>query len=195
MDRPYTEKVIVKFMQDGTQVAMTNIDANGVAKKDLPKGDYTFDSEGRIVFENKLVEENGGLYYYVNGVLTAAGLIELDGDYYYIRSNGQAAVGSYYVTRPNGLMETGYYEFGTDGKMIIEKEEEKKNGLVEENGGLFYYVDGVLTAAGLIELDGDYYYIRSNSQAAVGKYYVTRPNGLMEAGYYEFGADGKMILG
>lgn len=41
--QPYTEKVIVKFMQDGTQVAMANIDANGVVKKDLPQGDYTLD--------------------------------------------------------------------------------------------------------------------------------------------------------
>lgn len=42
-DRPYTEKVIVKFMQNGTQVAMANVDANGTAKKDLPAGDYTLD--------------------------------------------------------------------------------------------------------------------------------------------------------
>lgn len=42
-DNPYTEKVIVKFMQNGTQVAMANVDANGTAKKDLPAGDYTLD--------------------------------------------------------------------------------------------------------------------------------------------------------
>lgn len=43
LGNPYTEKVIVKFMQNGTQVAMANIDATGTAKKDLPKGDYTLD--------------------------------------------------------------------------------------------------------------------------------------------------------
>lgn len=42
-DNPYTEKVIVKFMQNGTQVAMANVDATGTAKKDLPVGDYTLD--------------------------------------------------------------------------------------------------------------------------------------------------------
>lgn len=42
-DRPYTEKLIVKFMQNGTQMAMANIDANGTASKDLPKGDYTLE--------------------------------------------------------------------------------------------------------------------------------------------------------
>lgn len=41
--QPYTEKIIVKFMQNGTQVAMTNIDANGVAQKELPKGEYTLE--------------------------------------------------------------------------------------------------------------------------------------------------------
>ena len=43
LGNPYTEKAIVKFMQDGTQVAMANSDATGTAKKDLPKGDYTLD--------------------------------------------------------------------------------------------------------------------------------------------------------
>lgn len=43
MGQPYTEKVIVKFMQNGTQVAMANIDATGTVKKDLPKGDYTLE--------------------------------------------------------------------------------------------------------------------------------------------------------
>lgn len=35
--------VIVKFMQNGTQAAMQPVDENGVAKKALPKGDYTLE--------------------------------------------------------------------------------------------------------------------------------------------------------
>lgn len=38
---PYTSGVIVKFMKDGTQVAMQPVDANGVATKELERGDYT----------------------------------------------------------------------------------------------------------------------------------------------------------
>ena len=38
---PYTQKVIVKFMQEGSQVAMATINDQGVATKELPKGDYT----------------------------------------------------------------------------------------------------------------------------------------------------------
>ena len=40
---PLTSGVIVKFMQDGTQVAMQSVDGNGVAKKELPKGNYTLE--------------------------------------------------------------------------------------------------------------------------------------------------------
>ena len=35
--------VIVKFMQSGKQIAMQPLDANGVATKTLPKGDYTLE--------------------------------------------------------------------------------------------------------------------------------------------------------
>lgn len=35
--------VIVKFMQNGKQIAMQPVDANGVATKTLPKGDYTIE--------------------------------------------------------------------------------------------------------------------------------------------------------
>ena len=36
-----TTGVVVKFMQNGEQVAMETVDASGVAAKELPKGDYT----------------------------------------------------------------------------------------------------------------------------------------------------------
>ncbi len=78
--------------------------------------------------------------------------------------------------------------------MIVQTDDtEKKNGLVEENGGLYYYVDGVLTYAGLIEIDGSYYYINSSCKAVTGRYWVYKTNGLITEGYYEFDTDGKMI--
>lgn len=43
LGQPYTEKVIVKFMSNGTQTAMAIVDGNGVASKELPKGDYTLE--------------------------------------------------------------------------------------------------------------------------------------------------------
>ena len=179
----------------------------------LEEGIYNFDNEGRIVFpeeqekKNGIVSENGSLYYYVDGVLTGAGLIQLDGDYYYVKtSTGEVVHGkSYWVTATNDLLPVGQYTFDADGKMIDppavdpdpkpEPDPEVKNGIVAENGSLYYYVDGVLTGAGLIRLDGDYYYVKtSNCEVVHGRsYWVTLTNGLLPAGLYSFGADGKMI--
>lgn len=41
LGNPYTTGVVVRFMQDGQQVAMQACDENGVATKTLPKGEYT----------------------------------------------------------------------------------------------------------------------------------------------------------
>ncbi len=200
----------------------------------LPSGQYTFDETGKMInppdggeveepdpptdpekpeIKNGIVSENGSLYYYVDGVLTGAGLIQLDGDYYYVRtSSGEVIHGrTYWVTATNGLLPSAQYTFDETGKMInppdggeVEEpdpptdpeEPEIKNGIVSENGSLYYYVDGVLTGAGLIQLDGDYYYVRtSNGEVVHGRtYWVTATNGLLPSAQYTFADDGKMIL-
>ena len=170
----------------------------------LEEGIYNFDNEGRIVFpeeqekKNGIVSENGSLYYYVDGVLTGAGLIQLNGDYYYVKtSTGEVIHGkSYWVTATNGLMPVGKYTFDSDGKMIDPPTPGPvKDGIVAENGSLYYYVDGVLTGAGLVQIDGDYYYVRtSNGEVIHGRsYWVTATNGLLPAGLYRFADDGKLI--
>ena len=71
---------------------------------------------------------------------------------------------------------------------------EVKNGIVSEDGELYYYVDGVKTYAGLIQIDGDYYYVNSSCKVVTTPHYwVNRSNGLLPAGFYDFGADGKMV--
>ena len=181
---------------------------NGLTFEDgtpIAPGYYYFDDNGVMFIKNGIVEENGSLYYYVNNVLTPAGLIKLGDDYYYVRtSNGEVIHGrSYWVTVTNGLLPSGMYEFDTDGKMIDppvidpdQPEPEVKDGIVEEFGSLYYYVDGVLTPAGLIELDGSYYYVRtSNGEVVHGRsYWVTVTNGLLPEGMYRFADDGRMII-
>ena len=177
----------------------------------LKEGIYQFDEQGRIVFpeevKNGIVAENGSLYYYVDGKLTGAGLIQIDGDYYYVKtSNGEVVHGhgrDYWITATNNLLPAGQYEFAQDGKMINppvvdpnpEPEPEVKNGIVGERGSLYYYVDGKLTGAGLIQIDGDYYYVKtSNCEVVHGrKYWITVTNNLLPAGQYEFDQDGKMV--
>ena len=189
----------------------------------LPTGQYTFDADGKMVnppivtpdpdpspepeVKNGIVAENGSLYYYVDGVLTGAGLIRIGNDYYYVRtSTGEVVHGrSYWVTDINDLLPAGPYTFDTDGKMINppvvdpnpdpDPTPDVKDGIVAENGSLYYYENGVLTGAGLIQLNGDYYYVKtSNCEVVHGRsYWVTDTNGLLPAGPYTFGTDGKMI--
>ena len=178
----------------------------------LPEGNYTFDNEGKIVFsvepekKNGIVEENGSLYYYVDGVLTGAGLIKIGNDYYYVKtSSGEVVHGRrYWITATNGLLPAGIYNFDKHGKMTnpptVDPDQptpEVKNGIVEENGSLYYYVDGVLTGAGLIKIGDDYYYVKTSSGEVVHgrRYWITATNGLpVKAGRYQFTDDGKMLI-
>ena len=185
----------------------------------LPAGPYAFDETGKMInpptvdpdpdpepeVKNGIVSENGSLYYYENGVKTAAGLIRINGDYYYVRSSNCEVVHgrTYWVTDTNGLLPAGPYAFDETGKMINpptvdpdpDPEPEVKNGIVSENGSLYYYENGVKTAAGLIRINGDYYYVRSsNCEVVHGRtYWVTDTNGLLPAGSYAFDETGKMI--
>ena len=156
-----------------------------------PAGYYTFDADGKMVIKSGLVEENGDLYYYVDGAKTAAGLIEWEGNYYYIASNLKAVKDAkHYVfaDKANGLKAAGWYWFNADGTMFLE-------GIREENGTKYYYKDGVKNYAGLIEISGEYYYVKSDCSVVCDRsYYVTKSNGLMPSATYTFDADGKMVI-
>ena len=156
-----------------------------------PAGYYTFDADGKMVIKSGLVEENGDLYYYVDGAKTAAGLIEWEGNYYYIASNLKAVKDAkHYVftDKANGLKPAGWYWFNADGTMFLE-------GIREDNGTKYYYKDGVKNYAGLIEISGEYYYVKSDCSVVCDRsYYVTKSNGLMPSATYTFDADGKMVI-
>lgn len=65
LGNPYTEGVIVRFMQNGQQASMQTVDANGVATKELPAGEYTV--------ELKFTDTKANYYYNQDGLtLTSA---------------------------------------------------------------------------------------------------------------------------
>ena len=159
----------------------------------LAAGTYRFNDEGKIIMSTGIVEENGTLYYYRNGLRTAnAGLMQMNGNYYYIGSGAKAVVGqTYWVSKTNGLpFETGSYRFDENGCMILTTE------IVEENGTLYYYKDGKRTAsAGIVLFNGDYYYIDGGAKAVTNTtLWINNTNGYWPAGSYTFGADGKMVI-
>ena len=183
----------------------------------FPEGAYPFDAEGRMMREkNGIYEEDGTYWYYVNGLKNYAGVIQLDATaefhaadgtvtnlepgYYYAKTNGEIVHGrSYWISKTNGLLPEKAYQFEDSGKMIVDVPDsgETKEGLVWEDGKLWYYVNGKLNYAGLIEIDGSYYYIRTSGEAVVGRsYWITKTNDIpgFQQGSYDFDNQGRLIL-
>ncbi len=155
----------------------------------LPEAEYEFGPDGKIL--NGIVDKDGVLYYYINGKAKAYGLVEYEGAYYFVcGENGEVAVSERrYVWAGNGLLPEAEYEFGPDGRMI--------DGIVEKDGVLYYYMNGKGRAYGLIEIDGAYYFAGGeNGELAMNEScYVGDGKGIIPAGVYEFGPDGRMLDG
>ena len=154
---------------------------------DLPLGTYEFDADGKLV--DGIVEKENGTYYYTLGqVGQVAGLINVDGDYYFVEYSGKCATGKVYTWKTNCDLSCDTYEFGADGKML--------NGIVERDGETYYYTNGkVGKIAGLTLVGDDYYFIEYSGKCATGKLYAWKTNCDLPVGTYEFGADGKMLNG
>jgi hypothetical protein len=166
------------------------------------------------VLKNGVYAEKDSVYYYVDDQLTYAGLIYMDENtpftaadgtvssmepgYYYVKGTGELIHGrSYWITKTNDIegFKEGAYNFDEKGKLVLPDAPQVKNGIYEENDSLFYYVDGARNYAGLIKIDGDYYYVRQTGELVHGTdYWVTKHNNLVPAGRYSFDEDGKMIL-
>ena len=137
---------------------------------------------------NGIVEKDGTLYYYQMGQAKAVGLINIDGDYYFVGgSNGEITVNKkQYVWQSNGLLPEDNYEFGPDGKML--------NGFVTRDDGIYYYDTGKCGQLGLNLIDGDYYFIGYNGKLYTnGTYYVWETNGYSICMNYTFDETGKLV--
>jgi len=152
-------------------------------------GNFFFAADGKLAAG--VVENEDGFYYYEKGVAKEAGLVCLDGTYYLAEANGKLATGRVWVGTyaSNGLLPVAYREFGADGAML--------QGVVEKADGLYYYDLGNVKSMGLIERDGEYYYVNEGGKLEIGRVWVGTyaSNGLVDAGYREFGADGAMLNG
>ena len=172
-----------------------NIAANGdtnVTRGFEKKGTYNF-VNGKFSGANGIKD---GKYYENSKLMKGNGLTKVGNEYIYVRSNGYIVVNAeYYVPANEYKIVPGMYTFNENG-YLVNPEYTTKNGIVEENGDMFYYKDGKRFYAGLIKDGNDMYYVRSNGQIATGTYYVTKTNedvtGIAPGTKLIFGADGKM---
>ncbi len=168
---------------------------------------YIFDDTGKLISSpvtTGVFEAVEGLYYLIDGVVQLdLGLTEIEEDgvkhYIYVRTAGQLAVGEYTVWVNNGIVPYGSVQtFDENGYMVVENT--TLNGIVKENGTLYYYVDGIKQVnLGLIEIEEDgvkhYIYVRTLGQLAVGEYTVWVNNGIVPYGSVQtFDENGYMII-
>ena len=163
-------------------------------------GYYDFDEDGKMILLNGVI----GDYYYINGILQNGWMLfEWDGNYYFneyynVARNKRVYLSETFVaghTYPNGdPMVPGYYDFDEDGKMIL------LNGVV----GDYYYINGIIQKGWMLfKWEGNYYFNEYYNVARDKKVYLsdvfvsghTDPDGNpLAPGYYQFDADGKMII-
>lgn len=159
-------------------------------------GMYHFGADGKMAVpdpENgvrKIVEVNGERYFTIDGARMYNGLYELEGAYYYARSNGQLVVDgvAYIDAKPLKDDDKGWYGFDADGKLIM-------TGFVTGGDGYTYYYNNGIRAKGFTKIGDDFYLFNGNS----GKMYkdanmwVAGNNDYgIAGGMYYFDANGKM---
>ena len=176
-----------------TYYAFSDKTANGL----MPAGTYYFGADGKLVIRNGLVNERGEIRYYENGVAVAKGLVkDENGNYYFINSTKKAVKNCSYKfgeSFANGLLPAGEYDFDETGKLI------ERNGIyTDKQGDVFWYENSVKQVKGLVkDDDGSFYYINSTKKAVRNTWYsfdAATSNGLLPAGRYFFGEDGKMQI-
>ena len=199
------------FVSDGRKIAvgktiyLSNTFTDGFTYDDgaaLKPGYYTFDSEGKMVIKNGVVD---GYMYINNERVNRYTLVKYDGSYYFVGDYRKVAVDTtMYLsnTFTNGFayddgvaLKPGYYTFDSEGKMVI------KNGVID---GYMYINNERVNTYTLVKYDGSYYFVGDYRKVAVdtkiwlSAHYlkgITLPDGtILEPGYYTFDSEGKMII-
>ena len=158
-------------------------------------GTYWCDENGYII-GNGFADINGATYYYSDYVI-AKGFTKIGDDYYLFNSgNGKMAKDATMWVPANSYgIEPGMHYFQPDGKMFVPDLETGVKKIVNENGKLYFTIDGVKMTNGLNELDGEYYYAQTNGELVVGKTgWVSQKNGLIpdKGDWYAFDEMGRL---
>ena len=196
------DEVLYYFDEEGYVVkGLYEVYSNGELE-----GTYVFDEvTGEFRSDlNGLYVNNNETYYLQDGiVIPGLGLMRIETTdgvfYYYFAEDGKAVKNTsmeFTTDTLNGYaLPEDTYTFGEDGT-IVHDEDTSKNGIYLDKGVRYYYIDGIKVYAGLIEIDGDYYYVGKGGKVVCGQLYFVdeRTNDLLPRGYYQFNAVGKMVV-
>ncbi|MBQ4121201.1 MAG: phosphodiester glycosidase family protein, partial [Clostridia bacterium] len=165
-------------------------------------GYYTFGADGKMVIKNGVYD---GYLYIKNQKVERYGLAELNGDHYFVGDNNKVVLNKTMYLSGEDLagftyadgtpMIPGYYGFDASAKMII------KNGVYN---GFMYINNQRIDKNTLVDFEGAFYYVGETRKVIMNKsVYLpeevltgfTYEDGTpLRAGWYDFDAEGKMIL-
>ena len=151
----------------------------------------TYVFENCILVKGSWVQRSDGLQYMWAGRGHMAGWAEIDGKMYMFNGNGYAYTGLKTTKTFDGTKEETFVLDETGAWLG-----ESFTGVYKVNDTLYYVENGFVKTPGLIKIGEDYYYVKTGGIVVSDcVYFISRTNGLMKAGNYTFGADGKMIIG
>ena len=158
------------------------------------EGWYGFDADGKLIKTGFVIGGDGYTYYYNNGE-RAKGFTKIGEDYYFFNAGSGKMYkdANMWVGANDYGVEGGMHYFDADGKMFIPNVEHGAKKIVNENGKLYFTIDGMKMTNGLYTLDDAYYYARSSGELVVGNSYYLGTDLLSGEGWYGFDADGKLI--
>lgn len=150
----------------------------------------TIDQQNGIFFTPEDPKE---IYYFKDGYLFVAGLVEYNYEYYYFPSSFRAMRNSSrYIDEAgaHGYVPAGYYSFDDDCHIIYDF----KNG--PQQDGTFYKNGIKIKAYTLCEYEGDWYFVAENNKISKDQKRYLNASVVegteFKAGYYYFDADGKL---
>ena len=118
--------------------------------------------------------------------------VAINGEIYAFDANSHRYEG--YAVLVNTGGDAVLCEFDENGVLVGRySPSENYTGIFRCTTKTTYLRNGIPVNAGLVKDGDDYYYVASGYEAVVGNYDVTRTNGLLLPGFYQFGEDGKMI--
>ena len=160
----------------------------------VPAGMYHFDADG-VMQINGFVTVKGGTYYHENGTLVT-GFAKIGDDYYFFnaKSGKMYKDTTLWVGENDWGIKGGMYYFNADGKMVIPETVNGVKAIVNEDGNLYFTIDGARMYSGLYELNGAYYYARANGQLVISDAVYIDAEPLNGEGWYGFDAEGKLIM-